>query len=72
MVLNKSRADDYREGNTSGISTREIVAAISAAVRDGLAQAEVVMDKRTVGAILTPEISRNVTNGMTARRFATT
>lgn len=72
MVLNKSRADDYREGNTSGISTREIVAAISAAVRDGLAQAEIVMDKRTVGAILTPEISRNVTNGMTARRFATT
>lgn len=72
MVLNKSRADDYREGNTSSISTREIVAAISAAVRDGLAQAEVVMDKRTVGAILTPEISRNVTNGMTARRFATT
>ena len=71
MVLNKSRADAYRDGSGNSVDAAAIVAAVSAAVRDGLAQAEIVMDKRTVGAILTPEINKNMADGMKSRRFAT-
>ena len=69
MVLNASRARDYREGNGTGIDMNALVAGVVGAIRQGMSGAEVnsFLDGRGV----TGDVNRRTLNQLKARRFAT-
>lgn len=68
MVLTKSQARRYRDGEDSGVDYDRLASAIVGAVRDGMAGATVntYMDGKKV----TDEVSRRMANELNARRFA--
>lgn len=69
MVLTKSQARQYREGNSGNIDIAGLAASIVAAVREGMAGASVnsYLDGRNV----TKRVNRRNTNTEKARRFVT-
>ena len=69
MVLNASRARDYREGNGTGLDMNALVAGVVGAIRQGMSGAEVnsYLDGRGV----TGDVNRRTLNQIKARRFAT-
>ena len=69
MVLNASRARDYREGNGTGLDMNALVAGVVGAIRQGMSGAEVnsFLDGRGV----TGDVNRRTLNQIKARRFAT-
>lgn len=68
MVLTASQAREYKEGKGTGFDIGSLTGAIVAAIRQGMAGAQV--NSYINGKAITEEISRILGNGVTARRFA--
>lgn len=69
-VLNRADATAYRAGMTGGINTESISQAVAVAVREALDGVGVYMGADRVGDLVTQRVSRNITKGARAMRYA--
>lgn len=68
-VLSAVRAEEYRNGQTSGFDMAEMRATIADAVREGMRGLAVNMDGRAVGDVVTETVSRNIAQQAWAGRY---
>lgn len=69
-VLNRADATAYRAGNVGGINAESISQAVAVAVREALDGVGVYMGADRVGDLVTQRVSRNITKGARAMRYA--
>ena len=69
-VLNRADATAYRAGNVGGISAESISQAVAVAVREALDGVGVYMGADRVGDLVTQRVSRNISKGARAMRYA--